>query len=425
MDVTLPQANHQPSKYRGSRHLAAAAALIGAATSGAAFGAASYTYQSLSPVGVNSIGLGINSSGAVVGQLADTSTAAYSTGGGNLQSLGGNSSIAYGVSDNGIAVGSYEPTGGTLPFSIDTKSGSPSYTTLPGVPAGGQGTAYAVTGSVAVGVIQGSGAPTLATEWTGIGSSPTATTLDTRTFAAGTTVGSTAYGVNQLSRGGSSIGVVGQINTSAGNVEGFYYGSLAESPTSPALYALGLGSGGTTVVGTNELNQANAINTSGEIVGATDFGSGEHAFSYDGYFTSGASGTAPEQSLNGTYTDLGTLSAFSGATSEALGINMEGLIVGDSTVGDPADGITHAFVDVPGEGMEDLNDLASASIPGDVYLSSATGINSAGDISGTAVDPTSGNEYAFELTPSEVPEPASMAGMLVVAGLSFRRRRRV
>jgi probable HAF family extracellular repeat protein len=112
-------------------------------------------------------------------------------------------------------------------------------------------------------------------------------------------------------------------------------------------------------------------------------------------------------------TDLGTLG---GVTSEGLTINTSGQVVGEA---DTSGNVYNAFVYSNGS-MINLNSVIA---PGSgLTLLEAEGINGAGDIYGEAAD-ASGNNYAFELTPTSVPEPASV-GLLAISGLGLLVHRR-
>ena len=145
-----------------------------------------------------------------------------------------------------------------------------------------------------------------------------------------------------------------------------------------------------------------AINASGQVTGgATIAGDTElHAFLYDG-----------------TMHDLGTLQA--GWTSEALGINASGVVVGDSYLNNNqvTSSSYHALVYDSAHGMRDLNSLVDPSLG--LHLSKATGINDAGQITGYT-----SNGHAFILTP--VPEPSTLvlAALAAVGLAAFARPRR-
>ena len=133
--------------------------------------------------------------------------------------------------------------------------------------------------------------------------------------------------------------------------------------------ALGYLAGETTSV-------ALAINAGGAVVGwsgAAD-GTGAHAFLW----------------RNNTMQDLGVLPGY--ATSEALGINLEGQVVGWSGSADGS--VSHAFLWFGGS-MQDLNDL----LPGGSgwVLTQAAGINILGQIVGTGV--FNGQVCAYMLRP--------------------------
>jgi probable HAF family extracellular repeat protein len=152
-----------------------------------------------------------------------------------------------------------------------------------------------------------------------------------------------------------------------------------------------------------------AINDQGQIVGAAMTagpyrGGDEHA-----YLDSA-----------GTIQDLGTLPG--DTTSEALGINNAGAIVGDSETGLGIPG--HGFLDVNGT-MYDLNALVSDD--SGYLITSAVAINADGQIAADAITP-SGQEHAVLLTPTATALPlppafwASLTALpLLLVGKRLRR----
>jgi probable HAF family extracellular repeat protein len=241
-------------------------------------------------------------------------------------------------------------------------------------------------------------------------SNGTATDLGT---LGGTT--SHAFGVNDNGQ------IVGQSLNSAGAPRAFYFdgNSMVEI----------VGALGTAIV-------AHDINNAGQIAGtARDSGGLAHPFLYNGgtmvdLGSSSSAGAAAINELgqvvgflndrafyyNGSSTvDLGTLG---GTRSDAKGINIHGVIVGESTTV-PASFDYRAFVSY-GAGMIDLNSLI-APTPG-LILQSANSINDSGQIVGYG---TLNDEVVrFLLTP--VPEPSSyiLASIGAVAlGLARPRRK--
>lgn len=171
-----------------------------------------------------------------------------------------------------------------------------------------------------------------------------------------------------------------------------------------------------------------AINDLDQITGSSSVATGSHAFVYDGImhdigtlggaYATGHSisnnGLVAGQSdtllgaqhaffYNGTMHDLGTLG---GSTSNGEGVNTLGQVVGYSGL---ATGGQHAFIYDPGVGMMDLNSHISP-LSGWI-LTDAVGINSNGWIAGTGI--VNGTGHAFVLVPT--PEPSTWA-MAVMAG---------
>jgi probable HAF family extracellular repeat protein len=130
-----------------------------------------------------------------------------------------------------------------------------------------------------------------------------------------------------------------------------------------------LGAGGT---------QANAVNDLQQVVG----GSAGHAFLYAG----------------GTLSDLG---AFGGQQTVAYGINNLSQIVGDYVVGGGAEGQSfHGWVCLGGQ-LYDLNGLLDPAAQSWTIID-ARGINDAGQIIATAVNPSQSNgTFAVILTPDQ------------------------
>ena len=170
-----------------------------------------------------------------------------------------------------------------------------------------------------------------------------------------------------------------------------------------ALYS----NGSVTDLGTlpgGDLSYATALNSSGDVVGASIFGNtaDTHAFLYS----------------NGVMRDLTP----GGRASEAKGINDGGQIVGNFIdVRSPVIGDVPFLYDQAT--LFDLNSLIQNAPPGYVLLD-ANGINSSGQIVGTARSP-SGVTHAVLLTPLAVPLPlAAWASLTALPILLLRKRLR-
>jgi probable HAF family extracellular repeat protein len=129
-------------------------------------------------------------------------------------------------------------------------------------------------------------------------------------------------------------------------------------------------------------SSAAAINDAGAIAGSSD----------DGNFVSHA-----VIFQNGVITDLGVPSDFTSSSANAL--NLNGAVVGAASAGSYR-GVSHAFVAQNGS-ITDLNRLIPGN-SGPWVLQTATGVNDAGEIVGTATY-NGTEERAFLLTPTTQP----------------------
>jgi len=141
------------------------------------------------------------------------------------------------------------------------------------------------------------------------------------------------------------------------------------------------------------------INALGDCVGQSfTASSAAHAFLFTG----------------GAMKDLGALPG--DLNSSAAGINTLRQVVGSSTAGS---GVSRAFL-YAGGAMADLNHfvlLSNGSVPGLVYLSSASAINDSGQIAGSGVyfDGMTFRTHAFILTPIVPPSIVSQSPNKTVA----------
>jgi probable HAF family extracellular repeat protein len=160
---------------------------------------------------------------------------------------------------------------------------------------------------------------------------------------------------------------------------------------------------------------ARAINDRGQIVGDAQTSFLGETGSYElvpdgqgGYQSVPVIGPITHAFLyqNGAMTDLGTLG---GNYSSATGINSSGQIIGNSDAG--------PFIWEDGV-MTDLNSLIAAGSGWSLRYAEA--INDAGQIVGDAISPD-GSDHAFLLTP--LPDPAAFPLLLLPATLLLRRPR--
>jgi probable HAF family extracellular repeat protein len=186
-----------------------------------------------------------------------------------------------------------------------------------------------------------------------------------------------------------AVGGTPDIN-SAGQITGTYgdfdYQAFITAPNGVGMTVLGT-LGGSTSIG-------RGINDAGQVVGSSEVerGGEHHAF------ITGPNGVGMR--------DLGTLG---GSGSAASGINNVGQVVGSASIF--TDNAPHAFITgtgAGGEGMIDLNSLVD--LPEGVILTSAGGINNAGQVIAMGV----------------IPEPETYAMLLAglcLIGLVVRRKR--
>jgi probable HAF family extracellular repeat protein len=126
--------------------------------------------------------------------------------------------------------------------------------------------------------------------------------------------------------------------------------------------------------------------------------------------------------IDGVIHDLGTLPAGpNGATSSANAINSSGQIVGYSQALANGSVRNHAFVYSDGT-MLDLNNLLEDA-PGWTLLSTASGINDAGQIIGLGT--YNGVTHGYLLTPVPEPEGFVLAGLGLLSLFVLRRPRLV
>jgi len=350
---------------------------------GSAF-AATYTITDLGTLGgATSYAYGINNNGQVAGYSkisGNSDDHAFIYDGGkmtDLGSLGGTTSYAYGINNSGQVVGESKTGSGTWSaFLYDGAMkdlGMPGYTsTAHGINNSGQ-----VAGS--------SGFPYIPATHAFLYDGGTMKDLGSLGGVYSDSIDSYAAGVNDKGQ------VVGESKTTIGTWSAFLY----ENGTMKDLGSLG-----------GENSAARGINNKGQVVGSSDivaFSPFSHAFLYS----------------DGKMTDLGTLVGV--GYSEGTGINNNGQVVGYSWKNTGAlPSAYRAFIYENGK-MTDLNSLVSGR--SGWVLNEAFGINDKGQIIGVG-NIGLGQEHAFLLTP--VPIPPSLP--LFVSGIGgmwyFRRKAR-
>jgi probable HAF family extracellular repeat protein len=131
------------------------------------------------------------------------------------------------------------------------------------------------------------------------------------------------------------------------------------------------------------------VNENGVVVGSSNTESGWHAFRWKAGFV----------------TDLGTLG---GATSNALGVNRDGIVAGWSM---RADGVQRAVAWTP-QGIVDLGSLVDGG------CSYATGINSAGEIVGSTCTAAAGVRAARFRGPGAIDDLGSFGGTTIALAIN-------
>ncbi len=233
---------------------------------------------------------------------------------------------------------------------------------------------------------------------------------------SGTNVGAHAF----LYSNGSmqDLGTLGGFTSRAtgindnGQIAGF--SSITNSTTEHAfLYSNGVMQDLVTTNFGSSFSRATNINNAGQVIGYASVTSGgdNHAFIFN----------------NGNMEDLGTLSP-AGRNSRAWGINSSGQVVGESdTSSDNSirSFNSHAFLYANGK-MTDLNSfLDESTLNAGLVLVNASAINDNGWIVGTAVNRNTGQNLAFLLSISAVPETeTSMMFSLGLAMMGWLNRKK-
>jgi probable HAF family extracellular repeat protein len=325
--------------------------------------------------GTSTVAWGINASGQVVGVAnlsGDTAHHAFRTAANSpinpstddLGTLGGASSTARKINASGQVVGVADRNDGTShAFRTAPNSAINPATDDLGTLGGAFSEALGInaSGEVVGWSARAGNAPAHA--YRTVANGP----INQNTDDLGTLGGSSsgAYGINDSGQ------VVGEADTTGGTYHAFRTApDIAINPATDDLGTLG-----------GNYSWAYGINASGQVVGVADRNDGtSHAFR-----------TAANRPINPATDDLGTLG---GTYSEAHGINACGQVVGNADI---SGGAYHAFV-YTGGAMQDLNNLIPSG--SGWVLGYATAINDSGQITGYGTHGV-GAQHAFLLTPTQ------------------------
>ncbi len=374
------------------------AAAVGGSFAAAASAAVQYTVVDLAATNGGTVGYyayGENSLGTAVGQQQSPAAAELYNGPASaptaLGTLGGTTSVAYGVNTGGLTVGQSPLSSGTNEgFYYTAATGIQAMGSLVG--AGGVSSARAVndTGVVAGSSITSAGV-THATSYTVAGGFTDLGVLP------GTGTTSNGYGIN----GNGVIVGASNISVAVGSTPAVQH-AFIDTPNATGGYSAMTDLG---VLPNFTSSTAFAINATNEVVGYSISGT----VSAEPFYTSST----------GALVDLGQfISTDTSTTPEA--VNDAGAIVGFAAGG--GGGATSAWLNT-GSGYTDLNTVIGTGTGW--ALQRAYGINDAGDIVGYGTYSAEGTlvKSAFELVPVAVPEPTSV-GLLAAGGVALAARRR-